>query len=142
MSNLIDHAKREFLACGYKPIEAEEDGPNKWIQENILELLRVFSEQGHSGSSAPYCIAAFKKLAMFEPLGPLTGDAHEWTEVGDGMWQNNRCSRVFKDDDGRPYDIEGRVFREVGGACYTSRDSRVYVEFPYTPKTEYVDVVS
>jgi hypothetical protein len=58
MSNLIDHAKREFLALGYEPVEDAKDDPNKWIQENILELLKVFSEQGHSGSSAPCSAAA------------------------------------------------------------------------------------
>lgn len=142
MSNLIKHAKREFLAVGYKPVEEEEDGPNKWIQENVLELLRVFSEQGHSGSSAPYCIETFKRLAMFEPLTPLSGDADEWNEVGDGYWQNNRCSRIFKEADGRAYDIRGRVFCDPNGLCYTSRDSRVYVTFPYTPTTEYVGVDS
>jgi len=140
MSNLIDHAKREFLSLGYKPVEEEEDGPNKWIQENVLELLQVFADQGHSGFSAPYCVRMFQKLALFEPIGPLTGDDGEWNEVADGVWQNNRCSHVFKERDGRAYDGEGRVFREPNGDCYTSKDSRVYIEFPYTPKTEYVDV--
>jgi len=48
--------------------------------------------------------------------------------------------QVFKDADGRAYDIDGRVFREPNGCCYTSSDSRVYITFPYRPKTEYVDV--
>lgn len=135
------HAEREFVAAGYTPLDQEqEDGPNKWIQQNVLELLEVFSRQGHSGSSAPYCVSMFKKLAMHEPLVPLSGDDAEWNEVGDGHWQNNRCSHVFKDADGRAYDSNGRVFREPNGCCYTNRDSRVYVTFPYTPTTEYVDV--
>lgn len=145
MSSLVEHAKREFLALGYKPIDEEEDGPNKWIQENVLELLRVFSEQGHSGSSAPYCVGMFKKLAMYEPLGPLTGEDNEWHEVGDGVFQNTRCSHVFKQADrfdGQAYDINGRIFREPNGACYTSSESRVPVTFPYTPKSEYVDVAA
>lgn len=33
-----------------------------------------------------------------------------------------------------------KVFVEPDGASYTSRDSRVYIEFPYTHKTEYVNV--
>jgi len=140
MSNLIEHAKREFLAAGYKPIDEEEDGLNKRIQENILELLRVFSEQGHSGSSAPHCVGMFKKLAMFEPLCPLTGEEHEWNEVGEGVWQNSRCSHVFKEKDGKAYDMNGRIFRGPNGCCYSSKDSRVYIDFPYTPHREYVDV--
>lgn len=139
MRNLIEHAKREFLAAGYKPIEEEEDGPNKWIQENVLQLLEVFSWQGHSGSSAPYCVGVFEKLAMFEPLCPLTGNDDEWNDVGGGTLQNRRCSHVFKNANGA-YDINGRIFREPDGCCYTSSESKTPVEFPYTPKSVYVDV--
>jgi hypothetical protein len=140
MSNLIEHAKREFQALGYKPISEEEDGPNKWIQENILELLEVFSKQGHSGFSAPYCAEMFKKLALFEPLSPITGEEHEWVEISEGMWQNNRCGHVFKNAEGRAYDIDGKIFREPDGCCFTNKNSHVYIDFPYTPKSEYIDV--
>lgn len=146
MSNLKTHAEIELQAIGYKLDETEE-GPNKWIVENILELLEVFSKQGHSGSSAPYCIDLFTKLARFEPLCPLTGEDSEWVNVveysgsgADPVWQNKRCSHVFKGPDGRAYDIDGRVFVEPNGNAYTNFDSRVYVTFPYTPKTEYVQV--
>ena len=129
-----------MLAVGYDPNEKQDD-PNRFIQDNLMELLAVFSMQGHSGSSAPYCVNTFEKLALYKPLVPLTGEDNEWVEVIDGeMWQNNRCSHVFKDADGNAYDGEGRIFREPNGACYTSSDSRVPVTFPYTPKREYVDV--
>jgi hypothetical protein len=141
MSNLLEHAKRELLAAGYDPDQTEED-PNKWIQENILELIKVFAAQGHSGSSAPYCIRAFKTLANWEPLVPLTGEDGEWgpSPSGHGPDQNIRCSRVFRNPDGRAFDVSGKVFREPSGACYTGSGSAVDVTFPYTPKTEYVDV--
>jgi hypothetical protein len=54
---------------------------------------------------------------------------------------------VFKEGDGQAYDTDGRVFwewykdQETGEkfkSHYTSRDSRVNVTFPYTPKKEYV----
>ena len=141
MSNaFMDHALREFKALGYiPPDQDQEDGPNKWIQNNVLELLSVFSSQGHSGFSTPYCIAMFSKLADWEPLSPLTGNEDEWVKVSENTWQNNRCSHVFKEGNGRAYDIQGKVFRDADGCSYTNRDSRVYIEFPYTPKTEYVD---
>jgi len=145
MSNLIEHAKREFKAMGYVPLgEVQEEDPNKWMQENVLELLEVFAKQGHSGSSAPFCIQYFKTLASFEPLCPLTGEDDEWNDISghsdNPTWQNARCSHVFKDADGQAYDINGKIFREPDGCCYTSRDSQVNVTFPYAPKTEYVDV--
>ena len=142
--NTVRHAEREFVAAGYTPLDQEqEDGPNKWVQENVLELLEVFARQGHSGFSAPYAVEMFRKLALHEPLVPLSGADDEWNEIGDGVFQNNRCSHVFKDKDrfnGQAYDIEGRIFREPDGSCYTNRDSCVAVTFPYTPKREYVDV--
>lgn len=133
------HAERELVAVGYD-LNDQEDGPNKWIMENLFELLDVFERQGHSGMSAPYCISMFEKLASFKPLGPLTGEDHEWVDVGNNMWQNNRCSHVFKDETGKAYDSEGRIFREPDGGCYTGAKSKVDIVFPYTPVREYIDV--
>jgi hypothetical protein len=137
--NLMAHARRE-LRCG---LAAPKDGPDHWMANDLLQLVAVFSLHGHSGFSAPYCASAFADLARFQPLGPLTGDADEWIDHGNGVFQNNRCSHVFKQPDrfdGQAYDIEGRIFREPNGACFTNRDSLVPVTFPYTPKREYVDV--
>lgn len=137
MSNYIDHARRELNAIGYKLDGPLEDGPNKWVMENIFELLEVFEKQGHSGSSAPYVAAMFQKLANFEPLGPLKGTDDEWNEVGDGIFQNNRCSHVFKEH-GQAYDIEAIIFKDSNGSCYTNRQSRKNISFPYTPERVYL----
>lgn len=141
-SNLIEHAKKELALAGYIPLDQDQpDDPNKWIQENVLELLSVFSKQGHSGSSAPYLISCFTKLANFEILTPLTGKDDEWIEHEDGVFQNNRCSHVFKKSkDGEAYDSEGMIFRRPSGSCYTSKESRTPVTFPYIPKRIYQDV--
>lgn len=138
MSTYINHARRELNALGYKLEGPLEDGPNKWIMENLFELLEVFDKQGHSGSSAPMVAGMFKKLALFEPLAPLTGKDDEWMEVADNCWQNIRCSHVFKGADGRAYDIDGIIFRDEDGSTYTNIESRVYVAFPYTPERQYV----
>ena len=144
MSNLHKHALAEFRAAGWlDETGAYIDEMQGMLCEHVLTLLRVFSDEGHSGSTAPYTVNLFKKLAMFEPIVPLTGEDWEWHEPSSGVFQNIRCSRVFKQADrfnGQAYDIEGRVFREPTGACYTGAESRVPVTFPYTPKTEYVDV--
>lgn len=135
--NSVKHAKRELRAS------LQTTGPDRWIADNLLQLLAVFSAQGHSGFSSPWCLSMFAKLAAFEPLGPLTGEPVEWLEVSDGVWQNMRCSHVFKQADrfdGQAYDIQGKVFREPTGGTYTNSDSFVPITFPYTPTTEYVDV--
>jgi len=150
MSNLIKHAKAEFRAAKWVDEDGEyTDEMQGMICDHIIKLLEVFSDEGHSGTTAPYTVNVFKKLAMFEPIVPLTGEDWEWCEVSERMgskcWQNKRCSKVFKDEDGRAYDIEGKVFWEWGGtkedpykSHYTCRESRSYITFPYTPHTDYV----
>jgi hypothetical protein len=141
-SQLETFAERELARIEVEPGDEMQDEINR----HILRMVRTFAREGHSGSSAPYAISILQKLLRYEPLGPLTGDDSEWNNVsdmaGEETWQNNRCSHVFKGADGRAYDINGRVFVEPDGACYTSRDSRVYVAFPYKPHTQYVKVRS
>jgi hypothetical protein len=139
----------EFRAAGWVDDKGEYcDEMQGMICDHVLKLLDVFADEGHSGSSAPYAVNLFKTLAMFEPIVPLTGEDWEWTLLDYGVdpkWQNKRCGRVFKDADGRAYDIDGIVFydwfedenHEIHKSHFTSKESRVYVTFPYTPKTEY-----
>lgn len=157
MSNLKFHALNEFRAAGWLDehgIYADE--MQEMICNHVLALLAVFSDEGHSGSTAPYAINLFSKLAKFDPIVPLTGEDWEWSNVSDvsgsETYQNKRCSAVFKSADrfnGQPYYIEGKVFWEwyksdedgkMSKSSYTGRDSHVPIEFPYTPKTEYVFV--
>jgi len=148
----IEWAEQELKLAGYD-INDPEDGPNRWLAEGTLELLKVFSEQGHSGMSAPYAVALFEKLALWKPIAPLTGEDDEWNNVGESTWQNRRNSVVFKGEDGQAYWIEGRVFWEWAThpeiddgkpfkSHYTSRESRVNITFPWTQpdQSEYVFV--
>lgn len=158
MNNYEKHARMEFRAAGWTDADGKfKDEMQEMICDHVLKLLEVFSDEGHSGSTAPYAVNLFKQLALFEPVVPLTGEDWEWNETGRGVFQNKRCSHVFKDEDGKAYDINGKVFFEWRErpldedekgypgtkrfkSSYTSRDSRVYVTFPYTPTTEYVEV--
>ena len=146
MSNITEWAEQELRLAGYD-INDPEDGPNRWLAEGTLKLLEVFSEQGHSGMSAPYAVALFEKLASYKPIAPLTGEDDEWVYVGEDTWQNKRCSAVFKGKDGQAYNIDGRVFWEWYSSPdvddgkpykthFTSNDSRVNVEFPWTQPDE------
>ena len=113
MSNYKTHAFREFEAAGW----CDENGKfNDEIQEaicsHVVKLLDVFADEGHSGSTAPYAVNLFRKLAAFKPIVPLTGKDNEWNAIGKEMgrpadrdiYQNKRNSAVFKDGkDGRPY---------------------------------------
>lgn len=153
MSNLLEHARAEFRAAGWVDEAGNfNDEMQESICNHILKLLTVFSEEGHSGTTAPYTIRLFSELAGFEPIAPLTGEDWEWNEVSDGMFQNRRCSHVFKSADrfnGQAYDINGVVFYEwvtdekTGEkfkSSFTSKDSVIPIMFPYTPSTEYREV--
>lgn len=151
MSNLHEHALREFKAAGWTDDKGSFDEPmQELLCKQILELLDLFSEHGHSGSSAPYAIGLFTKLAEFKPIVPLTGKDFEWNEVGKGVYQNNRCSAVFKDNsrfDGKPYYLDAVVFWEwfedddgKSKSHFTNGDSAKVIKFPYTPKTVYKQV--
>jgi hypothetical protein len=139
LSNLIDFAKKELDIVGMK--EDDSEISNRAMREHILKMIEVFSDEGHSGFSANYAVAILQKLLKFEPLSPLTGEDSEWNLISEkeNLYQNKRCSHVFREN-GKAYDIHGKVFVQENGSAYTSRDSRVDVTFPYTPKTEYVKV--
>jgi len=137
MSDLIKHAEAELKAAGYYK-KSKTSEYNKAIADAVLELVTLFSKQNHSGLSASITISLFKKAASFKPLVPLTGKRSEWNKVANNLWQNKRCSRVFKDEKGNAYDIDGKVFIDTNGIGYTNQKSRVPVTFPYTPTTKYV----
>lgn len=134
--SLEDFAREELKRAGLFDKDSDYGG---MLGDAIMKMVKVFADEGHSGFSAGTAINIFSKVARFEPLTPLTGEDDEWTEVTDGVFQNRRCSHVFKEEGGA-YDSEGRIFREPSGLCFTGKDSRVPVTFPYTPKREYVDV--
>lgn len=134
--SLIEHAKSELTAIGMGDNATEI---NALMRDSILDLVETFAKQGHSGTSAQYCIQTLTKLLAFEPLTRLTGEDAEWIEVADDLWQNNRCFSVFKTQTGA-YNIDGKIFVEPDGAAYTNIDSRVPITFPYSPESEYVNV--
>lgn len=148
MNNYVKHALKEFKAAGWmNDKEKFDDEMQEAICRHVIKLLNAFHGEGHSGTSAMYTISLFEKLAKFEPIAPLTGEDWEWNYVGDQngkLYQNNRCSHVFKDDDGA-YDIEGIIFYDImtdeDGKEYkshfTNRDSCVKITFPYTPVKQY-----
>lgn len=157
MNNYEKHAWREFRAAGWVDENNKfNDEMQEMICQHVLKLLNVFNGEGHSGTSAPYTISVFEKLASFKPIAPLTGEDWEWNDVSeyggrnDGpLYQNKRCGNVFKDANGA-YDSNGIVWYEwytdeetgeKSKSHFTNSQSRVSITFPYVPKTEYKEWV-
>ena len=157
----LQHAKLELELAGFFDKDSDYDGA---IGNAVMELMEVFSKQGHSGMSAPIVAELFHKLANFEPILPITGKDEEWGDVmdfggGESWYQNKRCSALFKDGkNGKPYYIDAIIKRDQKGVCWSGmawlseEDYRTgdrtkmvgkkgYIRsFPFTPKTFYIDV--
>ena len=153
MSNLQNHAERELKLAGYYDKDSDYGG---MIPEAVLELMGVFSKQGHSGMSASLVRNIFNRLADFKNLTLLTGKDDEWNDIGETlnksekneMYQNNRVGSVFKDGkDEQAYYSVAIVFQgEESHDSFTGSvgeiRSRQYVKsFPFTPKTFRIDVL-
>ena len=141
---MIEKAKYE-LDLILKQCEDEEGRKmQKVINKDILDLVELFANQGHSGFTANYTINVLTKLLKQSFVTPLTGADDEWIEVTDGIYQNKREGTIFKDKDrfdGKPYYIDGKAFSDDGGkSWYTNKNSFVTVEFPLKelPKTKYI----
>jgi hypothetical protein len=132
----------------------DDDEMQKEINKDILHIVEVFSEQGHSGFSASYALNIIKKLLAWKPITPLTGENDEWGEVqswdrGENSQQNKRCSAVFRKnfDNSTAYYIDGKVFSDNGGHSWFQKGcsggcngSATPVLFPFKvpEKPEYI----
>lgn len=136
-SNIVAYAEDELRRAGWYDDDAFY---GDLVPKAVLRSARLFIIEGHSGMSAGLVNHLTSTVCMFKPLTPLTGEDSEWHEVGPGVFQNRRMSTVFKED-GKAYWLDGRIFREPSGVTFTNRDSRVFIEFPWTPTDpEIVDV--
>ncbi|OUB57008.1 hypothetical protein [Bacillus thuringiensis] len=147
MSKLVDWANEELNRLSQ---DIANDGDNSMQEEMnkcVLGIVKVFSEQGHSGMSAAYALGLIKRLLSWKPITPLTGEESEWNDVGGGTGestqQNNRCSAIFREnnDNSTAYYIDGKVFSDDGGVTwFTNRDSRIPIVFPFVvpDQPEYV----
>ena len=146
--SLVSYAESELDLIGL----TDEDEYNGMMRKHILNMVKVFADEGHSGFSASYAISILTKLFAFKPLTPLTGEDDEWTDVREygpsPHYQNKRLSSVFKEVNGECYNIDGKVFwdwckrpldedepgypgEKIFKSYYTCRESRVPVTFPY-----------
>lgn len=96
-SNLVAHAIRELDIIG----ETSYEDPS--MRKCILDIVRTFAEQGHSGFSAGHAVALLDRLLRFQPLSPITDNPRDWMEVGPEVWQCVRDGECFSTDGGKTY---------------------------------------
>lgn len=91
----------------------------------MVELLEKFLDQWDSGGAVAAVAPVFQRLLAGKPLSPLTGEDDEWVDHGNGVFQNTRCSSVFKD----PRFHDGKQAYNIDAA-----DPRAPITFPYWPE--------
>lgn len=149
-SNLRAHADRELRNVGYNPDSS--DFIESRVYKDVMSLIDALARLKLSGGIAPTVLRIFEKLAKYDLLSPLTGEDDEWLPIEEGtlsygptigkvgmLYQNKRASHVFKHCD-YAYDLNGIIFTEPSGTCYTSNESQIPVTFPYTPAPKYINV--
>lgn len=120
-SSICQHAIRELNLAGY---HANDNGPNSWIYNQVLEAVAVFASHGNSGFSAPYEINIVKTLCNFDILTPLTFNDDEFSkEIGyKGSRQNLRHSAIFKETDGHIYYLEAFSLKPVNTYKFDTKE--------------------
>ena len=118
----------------------------KLAKENVMELIKVIDEQGHSGLSIGFVMSLLKTLVKYRPLTALTGSEEEWKDVSDfygdkaSVQQNKRCPSIFRvcNDNATAYNVDGKVFSDDNGeSWFCCSASKVPVTFPYeVPEVE------
>ncbi len=161
-SNTFRFAERELEILSKSATDPNNRPIIEPFKKEILALCDAFGKSCQSGGSAPYTASAIsqavKKLLLQNPVCPVMGIDEEWVDVssmGDGdtecVYQNNRCSGVFKNSEGKSWFLDAIIWKEENGNTYFGNGllptgerfhSKQYVKsFPFTPKTFYIDVV-
>lgn len=159
-SNVYAFAKAQLNAAW--PKREDSIYPAEMVHTCVLDLLRVFYYQGHSGMSSGVISSMFERLVKFKPLVPITEENADWVSVtemyfgaggethGTSVYQSGMCSSLFKTvyPDGTVIygDLDKVYYTDPTGASYTtggstSENSRVTLPYivPDTPTCIYVN---
>lgn len=139
----VSEYKKEHPVLGPGEIEELKKidvAMTKKAKENVIELMTVLHNQGHTGFSVQWILSLFNRLVDYKPLTELTGADEEWKDVSSyygnkkNVQQNKRCPSIFREnnDNSTAHNVEGKIFTNDGGkSWWSSNDSNVPVTFPY-----------
>ena len=135
---LLDYAKKEFeiLKNNMKEVDPKLLDQIVLLEKCIIEIIEILEKPEYKEIPENFILEFLKRLMLYMPLTELTGEDDEWVEIGDNLFQNKRCRTVFKENE-ECYDSEGIYFYdEKNDTYYTSKNSRIKIDFPYIVPTE------
>lgn len=167
MSNARKFAELELDILSKSNVNFENTSLVRDFIPEIIALVDKFGKSGQSGFSAPSTAHALsrviEKLCLQEPILPILGIDEEWVDVSDisdePMWQNKRCSGLFKYSNGDIKYVDAIVKKTQNGTTWSGgfwlnkndylknkKDLKIQNKqsirgFPFVPKTFYVDVI-
>ena len=135
---MIEFAEWQLNKMLEKCTEPGEKEMQNKMNNDVLELLKVFSEQGHSGFSASIATRLFYKLANYKLVTEVEDNPDDWNEYG----QHKYITSIFKREDGTCYYMYGRLFAEPNSDnFFYNKASNVDITFPIKPsdlQSEYI----
>ena len=128
--SMLDSAKWQLNKVLEKCTDPNERVMQEMMNNDVMELLKVFEEQGHSDFSAPTVISLFSILANYRLVTEVEDNPDDWDENG----QHKYISSIFKRKDGTCYYMYGRLFAEPNSDnFFYNKASNVDVTFPIKP---------
>lgn len=112
-SREVKRAQYEIDLVGLSDQDSDYGG---MIGDAVMQLIKLFSAQSHSGFSASMTGSIFYRLVQGKALTPVTNDPSEWLDVteimydkeviakGNKIWQNTRQGSVFSKDGGKTWE--------------------------------------
>ena len=135
---MLEFAKWQLNKLLKKCTDEDSKIMQEMMNNDVLELLKVFSEQGHSDFSASIATRLFYKLANYMLVTEVEDNPDDWNENG----QHKFISSIFKRDDGTCYYMYGRLFAEPNSDnFFYNKASNVDITFPIKPsdlQSEYI----
>ena len=128
--SMLDSAKWQLNKVLEKCTDPNERVMQEMMNNDVMELLKVFEEQGHSDFSAPTVISLFSILANYRLVTEVEDNPDDWDENG----QHKYISSIFKREDGTCYYMYGRLFAEPNSDnFFYNKASNVDITFPIKP---------
>ena len=100
-------AKNEVELAG---LLKEDSDYNGMIGQSLMDLIELFSNQGHSGTSAALVAEIFNKLVQWDPLTECDHSDYLDTSIYTGepgkLFQCKRCPHMFSEDRKNWYSVK------------------------------------